>query len=322
VSWNQPWTFHLEPSSVFFFDLSAEVGDASISYVQNHLGEVGGAFLPGSVWTPWSSHLIARVNVRAGTRLADALLGTSGRDLLTGGGGRDILQGFDGDDRLHGGAGDDRLDGGGGDDLLMGGAGGDRIDGGAGRDTVSYATDNRGVTVTLGAFGRSNDGERLLNVENAIGGRGGDRLTGDPLANLMDGGAGSDALAGAAGADTLAGGAGNDRLTGGPGADTFVFAAHEEAETDTITDFQTGPGGDVLDLSALAPAESFEEFQRNSVAQQGAGTVVTVADSLRIVLDNFQASRLTSASVRLSAFDPPPGPFSGRGGGFLATFGP
>ncbi len=62
-----PWSFHLDPISVDFFDLSAEVCDASTSYVEEHLSEVGEAFLPANAWCPWSSKLLAEVPEPAGS---------------------------------------------------------------------------------------------------------------------------------------------------------------------------------------------------------------------------------------------------------------
>ena len=59
--WNAPWRFHLAPKSIQFFELAIEVCDASIQYVDDHLDEVGGAFLPGSVWCPWGSRLLAEI---------------------------------------------------------------------------------------------------------------------------------------------------------------------------------------------------------------------------------------------------------------------
>ncbi|WP_433227073.1 hypothetical protein [Microtetraspora malaysiensis] len=37
------------------------VCDATIPYVEDHLDEAGGAFLPGLVWCPWSSRLVREV---------------------------------------------------------------------------------------------------------------------------------------------------------------------------------------------------------------------------------------------------------------------
>jgi hypothetical protein len=59
--WNAPWSFHLAPESIEFFAFAIEVCDASIQYVENHLDEVGGAFLPGSVWCPWGSRLLEEI---------------------------------------------------------------------------------------------------------------------------------------------------------------------------------------------------------------------------------------------------------------------
>src|SRR4029453_3527421 len=56
--WNAPWGLPLPPKAVEFFALAIEVCDASIQYVEDHLDEVGGAFLPGSVWCPWGSRLL------------------------------------------------------------------------------------------------------------------------------------------------------------------------------------------------------------------------------------------------------------------------
>jgi hypothetical protein len=59
--YNKPWSFHLDPASIAFADMSIEVCDAATSYVEEHLAEVGGAFLPGRRWCPWSSRVIAEV---------------------------------------------------------------------------------------------------------------------------------------------------------------------------------------------------------------------------------------------------------------------
>jgi hypothetical protein len=59
--WNSPWSFHLAPKSIQFFEVAIEVCDASIQYVEDHLGEVAGAFLPGGVWCPWGSRLLGEI---------------------------------------------------------------------------------------------------------------------------------------------------------------------------------------------------------------------------------------------------------------------
>ncbi|MFK0255003.1 calmodulin-binding protein [Streptomyces sp. NPDC090445] len=57
AAYNKPWKYHLDPNSVTFFGMAMEVCDANISYVNDHLGEVGGALLPRSTWCPWHSKL-------------------------------------------------------------------------------------------------------------------------------------------------------------------------------------------------------------------------------------------------------------------------
>jgi hypothetical protein len=59
--WNEPWSFRLTPRSIEFFEVAIEVCDANISYVEEHLDEVGGAFLPGRVWCPWGSRLVREI---------------------------------------------------------------------------------------------------------------------------------------------------------------------------------------------------------------------------------------------------------------------
>jgi uncharacterized protein (TIGR03437 family) len=59
--YNPPWSFHLDPTTIEFFGLSTEVCDGSMAYVETHLDEAGGAFLPGNIWCPWSSRLIKEI---------------------------------------------------------------------------------------------------------------------------------------------------------------------------------------------------------------------------------------------------------------------
>ncbi|WPB77176.1 hypothetical protein KYC5002_50385 [Archangium violaceum] len=48
-----------------FFDVAIEVCDADMGFVQEHLDEAGGAFLPGFLWCPWNSRLKREVPVSA-----------------------------------------------------------------------------------------------------------------------------------------------------------------------------------------------------------------------------------------------------------------
>ena len=129
--------------------------------------------------------------------------------------------GTDGNDLIQGLGGNDTLNGGNGNDLLYGGEGDDAVNGGDGHDVLHGEAGN----------------------------------------DTLNGGAGNDMLYGGAGNDVLIGGAGNDVLAGGLGADTFRWQLADRGTTstpahDTITDFDNGASGDVLDLRDLLVGEN------------------------------------------------------------------
>jgi hypothetical protein len=61
ASYNAPWHYYLDPGTITTSDAAMEVCDASIRYVEEHLLEVGGAFLPGNRWCPWNAHIIEEI---------------------------------------------------------------------------------------------------------------------------------------------------------------------------------------------------------------------------------------------------------------------
>ena len=213
----------------------------------------------------------------------DSLYGGDGNDWLQGGPDADLLEGGDGVDRLYGGAptpysgsaaradndtlrggkgndilvggaGDDVLEGGEGNDTLMSGPGADRLDGGAGEDTVDYANSDEKVRVdlTVTATGGAAadpqnpsdaDGDGFMGIENVIGTRRGDTITGDDNDNKIWGRAGSDVINAAGGNDSIDGGAGGDTIDGGPGLDTLSYAESNErirVQLDAIAQTSTG----------------------------------------------------------------------------------
>ncbi|WP_127998138.1 beta strand repeat-containing protein [Piscinibacter defluvii] len=141
-------------------------------------------------------------------------------------------------------------------EVFEGRKGNDLIDGNGGLDRAGYFQATSGVVATLGlngADGAAADGygstDTLRDIENLQGSRDfADRLTGNQLANLLDGqggndtlsgGSGNDTLLGGGGADLLIGGNGNDVLTGHAGGDLFRFTGVPNAgsNSDRITDF-------------------------------------------------------------------------------------
>lgn len=170
AAYNVGWSYHIDPRSIFFFEFAAEVGDSTMRYIEDHLAEVGGALLPGSRWTGWSSKLTGELRPQFGTGSDDMLAGTADNDLilgrvgddrlagsrgddhLAGGHGRDLVSGKRGDDKLGGGIGDDFLSGGIGEDVIVGGPGNDRLEGGPGNDTFLFGPPAHSGHDTLSSF--------------------------------------------------------------------------------------------------------------------------------------------------------------------------
>lgn len=130
--------------------------------------------------------------------------------------------------------------------------------------------DNSTVVTSFDASGVTKGGvkwttEALTNAAVIKGGAGDDFLNASLATKsvTIDGGAGNDILIGGVANDTMTGGDGADRLNGGAGADTLTGGAGIDAfdynlgsessglSIDTITDFQGGVGGDVLDFVGL-----------------------------------------------------------------------
>ncbi|WNG60367.1 calmodulin [Archangium gephyra] len=59
--YNPRFNFYLDPVTIDFFEVAIEVCDANMMYVEDHLDEAGGAFLPGGHWCPWDSQLTREV---------------------------------------------------------------------------------------------------------------------------------------------------------------------------------------------------------------------------------------------------------------------
>lgn len=61
AAYNAAWSYYLDPESISFFHAAIEVCDANIRYVEEHLDEACGTFLPGCEWCPWGSRLLEEV---------------------------------------------------------------------------------------------------------------------------------------------------------------------------------------------------------------------------------------------------------------------
>jgi len=188
-------------------------------------------------------HLLTNADTIIGSSLADVLSGNGGNDVISGLNGADRLYGDAGEDTLYGGLHDDQLFGGAdddqlfgeeGNDTLYGGSGFNEFDGGTGTDTAWFADSTAAIRVTLNgsseAFVHSGIFLRgtIKNVENIVGGDGNDTITGDGLANLLNGSNGNDTLNGGGNDDRLLGSVGNDSLHGDQGNDELQGGSDDD----------------------------------------------------------------------------------------------
>jgi Ca2+-binding RTX toxin-like protein len=149
------------------------------------------------------------------------------------------------------------LTGGAGNDVFLGGDGNDSLVGGAGLDVLDYSQgDVFAVTASLltnTASGSGAGNDSFSGMEGLIGTVVLDSLTGNALANRIEGLDGNDTITGAAGADTLLGGWGDDRfvialgshglgdvIDGGVDFDTVLFTSTTRGDTLTVRATWTG----------------------------------------------------------------------------------
>jgi Ca2+-binding RTX toxin-like protein len=202
----------------------------------------------------WIDHVL-EANVEALILRGDARSGTgnSGDNLLTGTEFDDLLCGLDGVDHLTGGGGADYLDGGAGADTAAGGAGNDVYVVDTAADLVIEGSDGGTDTVgtALAEYVLADEVEALTGTSQT-----GQRLSGNILANRIEGGVGDDLLDGGAGADALAGGLGDDLyLIDDPG-DAVLESTGEGRD-----EIQTG-------LATYALADEVERLLGTSAAGQ------------------------------------------------------
>ncbi|MCS0597987.1 DUF4214 domain-containing protein [Massilia agri] len=259
-----------------------------------------------------------------------------GGDTISGGLGNDELHGGTGNDSLEGGEGDDRLYGGGGDDRLDGGAGTNYLEGGDGRDILSSYS---GKDHLLGGAGDDTLTGGWANMDGAAvtildGGDGNDQITAYGWAAKVLAGAGDDTVsveaAGSQASNTamvVDMGAGNDRMTvrsaygetrpiqasGGAGVDTYRFEGSERWPLLTITDFQTGAGGDVVDLYSFSwnfSANPFGTAGQARLVQDGSRVLLQIdldgpagsgAWASRIAFENTRVANFTGANFTQGA---------------------
>jgi Ca2+-binding RTX toxin-like protein len=305
-----------EGSGDGWIDLIVFEGALASSFTHDNLG-----FSPNGGATPGF--------VEDGGAGNDTLLGGGGVDALRGFGGADVIYGGRGDDQIEGGEGNDEIWSGWGDDVVLGEGGDDTIrDWGGGNDEFYGGDGHDLIDIGRGALepaftvlldgGTGNDELRYwatsssrgrIDTVTFSGGAGDDRIsTGGAATVTIDAGEGNDSLyfyaAGTAYTITL--GAGADRLS--------LDSGGLPQGQITITDFQTGNSGDLIDveeylgqaLTGWAPQSNpYEEgflqlIQRGADAvlrmdRDGSGTASAFTDL--IVFQNSTASAFTSRNL-------------------------
>lgn len=240
-------------------------GDAADNVIDGGLGNdiinggagIDTAIISGNPNAPFNQGAFANLTTGIST-------GGAGTDTLIG---IENLIGSDFKDQLTGNAGNNVLSGGASSDSFYATQGIDVYNGDTGAHDTVYFTGQPGATANLAtgtySFDANNYGT-MTNIDDLVGGSGNDNLTGDALANTLDGMDGNDTIAGGLGNDLIYGGAGSDTLIADGGNDLLVgnysyfdfgdnasdtFVIGTNAGTVTINDFELGV--DKLDVSAF-----------------------------------------------------------------------
>lgn len=160
---------------------------------------------------------------------------------------------------------------------------------GSGMDTVSAVASTEGWTILLPVPVTDSIGAPRVGValpsslspdgltgelhwlvgefEHASGSGFDDAITGNDLANRLEGGGGDDTIDGLAGTDTLSGGAGSDRLSGGAGDDRLDGGAGDDR-------LDGGAGDDRLDGGAGSDVATFAGPLSGYALTRDGGTVL------------------------------------------------
>ena len=267
------------------------------------------------------------------------VIGSQGNDRIIGDAGANRLAGLAGNDTLIGGGGIDTVDysaattgvsaelgyasslvGTSADDDLDADNEGDFASGGGGNDTIDGWDDRQILD--------GGDGSDRLDASGSnctvLGGAGNDHLSSSgydeydavpPLGCSLDGGSGDDVLESS---DERA-----DILTGGGGADQFIVGNASQWEIRknvvTITDFQAGNGGDILDFNKIYYLED-NPFSAGElrVVQQGTDTLLQLDLDGTGTFRNFETiarlQNVTASQLTAYNFDgaDPVGGFVGR----------
>ena len=221
----------------------------------------------------------------------ERLFGSNFDDVLEGDDGVNTIPGLNGDDLIRGLGGNDSLSGEGGNDTIYGGAGADYIDGRAGFDYARYDDSPAGVTVSLAAAlngavadGGDATGDKLLEIEGVVGSPFADSLTGNHLANDLQGGDGDDVLIGLRGNDALDGGEGSDQAVFSGSRSQYLVTHNASTGTYTVRDLRDGSADGIDQVrnveafvfadGAVTAAAIFDGYPAPIVGDDGDNTLI------------------------------------------------
>ena len=176
------------------------------------------------------------------------------------------------------------------------------IDEGSGTHIADSRGSNHGRVVGTGSWD---------SIDSTLTGTSNGEIISGAGREIIDGRGGDDTLYGNEGDDILIGGAGNDILTGGSGRDHFTWHASDDGTaenpaTDTITDFQLGRGGDVLDLRDILTDEQNHSLDQHlDFNVSGSDTILDIKPiangsiTQKITLQNINLSTLGATDAEI-----------------------
>jgi Ca2+-binding RTX toxin-like protein len=147
------------------------------------------------------------------------------------------------------------------------------LNAGAGSNWLDYSAYGSGVTVNLAA-GTATGFAGISGIENVVGSRFNDTLTGDAANDVLIGLGGNDTLQAGSGRDILIGGDGNSALQGGNGEDILIGGwTTYDRQVDGSGTVQHAVNYDALDaiMAEWAGADSFAARQRAISGGVGSG---------------------------------------------------
>lgn len=153
----------------------------------------------------------------------------------------------------------------------------------AGGDINGVAQSPAADTGDGNVFAEVVETDELIGIENVVGSNDADSITGDALANRLEGLDDDDTLIGLAGADTLLGGAGNDVLRGGGGTD--IIDGGEGIDTNDFSD---------INANAESPAGTGVTVEVNA---DGTGTAQYIAPNGNEINESFTGIENITGSV-------------------------